>query len=89
MCRVNRAWIVCRDRQHAEVIGQGRAWHVACAQRAQEGAMRDPVCGKEIERMTAAAETQFEGETYLFCSEDCYQEFMQDPREYTEARVEP
>ena len=50
--------------------------------------MRDPVCGKEIERTTAAAETQFEGETYRFCSEDCYQEFMQDPREHTEPRAE-
>ena len=50
--------------------------------------MRDPVCGKELERTTSAAETQFEGRTYVFCSEDCYQEFMQDPREYTEARLE-
>src|SRR5437867_12418570 len=40
------------------------------------GRMKDPVCGKEVEAATAAAETQYEGETYCFCSEDCYQEFF-------------
>ena len=44
--------------------------------------MTDPVCGKDVERWAAAAETQYEGETYCFCSEDCYQEFMLDPSEY-------
>jgi len=44
--------------------------------------MTDPVCGQNVDRRTAAAETQYAGETYCFCSEDCYQEFMLDPGKY-------
>jgi len=50
--------------------------------------LRDPVRGTEVDRRTAAAETQYEGETYCFCSEDCYQEFMLDPEEYVEPQPE-
>ena len=50
--------------------------------------MKDPVCGKEVEAVTAAAETQYASETYCFCSDDCYQEFMLDPEEYTGEQVE-
>ena len=46
--------------------------------------MMDVVCGREVAPDAAAAETQYEGRTYRFCSEDCYQEFMQDPAEYAE-----
>ena len=46
------------------------------------------MCGKDVERRTTAAETQYAGETYCFCSEDCYQEFMLDPAEYVGERAE-
>ena len=49
--------------------------------------MTDPVCGKDVDRRTAAAETQYAGETYRFCSEDCYQEFMLDPAKYVGERT--
>ena len=50
--------------------------------------MKDPVCGMDVEQATAAAETQYEGRTYCFCSEDCYQEFMLDPGEFTGEHAE-
>ena len=49
--------------------------------------MTDPVCGAVVDA-DAAAETQYEGSTYRFCSEACYQAFMLDPEGYTEDRPE-
>ena len=46
---------------------------------------RDPVCGMSVDPMTATASTQVDGQTYYFCSEDCYRTFMADPKSYTKA----
>jgi len=45
---------------------------------------QDLVCGVEIDPEQATARTDFEGRTYYFCSQDCYQEFMQSPEQYAE-----
>jgi YHS domain-containing protein len=50
--------------------------------------MTDPICGKDVDGRTAAAETRYAGETYCFCSEDCYQKFMLDPAKYVGERAE-
>ena len=50
--------------------------------------MKDPVCGRNVEAVTVAAETQYDGKTYRFCSDDCYQEFMLDPAEYAGEQAE-
>jgi P-type Cu+ transporter len=49
---------------------------------------RDPVCRRTVEAATVAAATQYEGKTYCFCSDDCHQEFMLDPTEYTGEQAE-
>lgn len=46
---------------------------------------RDPVCGMTVSPMTATASTQVHGESYYFCSEDCYRTFMADPKSYTKS----
>ena len=33
--------------------------------------MRDPVCNMDVKAETAAAQEQFEGQTYYFCSRGC------------------
>ncbi len=49
------------------------------------GTVRDPVCGMEISPMTAVTSTEYDGTTYHFCSEDCYETFSQNPAQYVNA----
>lgn len=42
----------------------------------------DPVCGMRINQLYAAAQSEFDGQTYYFCLEDCLQKFVRDPRQY-------
>jgi Cu+-exporting ATPase len=51
--------------------------------------VHDPVCGMEIEVSDAPATAKFGGETYYFCSDDCYQEFMDSPEEFVEEGASP
>jgi YHS domain-containing protein len=44
--------------------------------------MRDPVCGMDVDPLTATASEQVDGQTYYFCSEDCYRTFTADPTTY-------
>lgn len=44
--------------------------------------VRDPVCGMEVEKTTAAASIVHDGRTYHFCSEGCRQEFEREPEKY-------
>jgi YHS domain-containing protein len=36
--------------------------------------VQDPVCGMQIEDESAEAKTDYQGETYYFCSEYCYEQ---------------
>ncbi|MFB3918270.1 MAG: YHS domain-containing protein [Terriglobales bacterium] len=42
----------------------------------------DPVCGMELDEKRPAAETEYNGRTYYFCSENCKEEFQDDPESY-------
>ena len=42
----------------------------------------DPVCGMQVDDQNAEAETEFQGKTYYFCSEECKVEFEQEPEQY-------
>ncbi len=42
----------------------------------------DPVCGMKVDPKTAAAEVEYEGKTYYFCSEGCRKSFEEDPERY-------
>lgn len=44
--------------------------------------VRDPVCGMSITPATAVSSTQSGGQTYYFCSEDCYETFVNDPKAF-------
>ena len=43
----------------------------------------DPVCGMTIEETDAVATVEHEGKTYNFCSQDCAEEFTENPEDYT------
>jgi len=42
----------------------------------------DPVCGMTIESENAAAQSQYEGSTFYFCSTACKKEFDANPSQY-------
>ncbi len=45
----------------------------------------DPVCKMEVEPETAAAQAEYQGETYYFCAPGCKVAFEQDPEKYLKA----
>ncbi len=45
-------------------------------------AVKDPVCGMDVETTTAAGRTEHKGQTYYFCSSHCKAKFDIDPEQY-------
>ncbi|HRQ41598.1 MAG TPA: YHS domain-containing protein [Chloroflexota bacterium] len=43
---------------------------------------RDPVCGMEVDKKTAAATSQYKGKTYYFCAPGCKTAFDKNPEKY-------
>ncbi len=43
---------------------------------------KDLVCDAEIDREKSAAKHDYEGKTYHFCSEECRDNFRQNPSSY-------
>ena len=46
---------------------------------------RDPVCDMEVDEQSAAGRSQYQGQTYYFCTESCKNEFDQNPEMYANA----
>src|SRR4051794_2679456 len=46
---------------------------------AHESLLQDPVCGMEVDPVTAAHRFEHDGHEYLFCSERCRAKFEADP----------
>ncbi|MCH8329122.1 MAG: YHS domain-containing protein [Nanoarchaeota archaeon] len=44
--------------------------------------VKDPVCGMEVDKMSAKHMAEFEGEDYYFCSEDCKHKFKGNPEKF-------
>lgn len=42
----------------------------------------DPVCGMEVGPQSAAGSLEYEGVTYYFCSQECLEDFREDPASY-------
>lgn len=45
---------------------------------------KDPVCGMQVDEQKAAGQSQHQGQTYYFCSEDCKTKFDQNPQQYAD-----
>ena len=43
---------------------------------------RDPVCNMEIDEQSAAGRSQYQGQTYYFCTQSCKDEFDENPEQY-------
>jgi YHS domain-containing protein len=47
---------------------------------------KDPVCGMQIDTSDAVGQSDFEGRTYYFCSEDCKTKFDANPAQFASDR---
>jgi len=43
----------------------------------------DPVCGMDVDEKKSSAKTEYDGQTFYFCSSECKREFQEDPESYT------
>ncbi len=48
----------------------------------------DVVCKMEVDPKTAAAKSEYKGETYYFCAPGCKAAFDKDPEKYLKATHE-
>ena len=46
----------------------------------------DPVCNMEVDEQSAAGQSQYQGENYYFCSQDCKEKFDRKPEQYATHR---
>jgi len=46
----------------------------------------DPVCGMEVNPASAEAQSEFGGQTFYFCSQECKQKFAAKPEQYIDER---
>lgn len=46
--------------------------------------VKDPVCGMTINDQDAVATSDYQGQRYYFCSQDCKVEFDEKPEEYAD-----
>lgn len=44
--------------------------------------MKDPVCGMDVTPEKAAGKSEYQGQTYFFCSEHCLKKFRENPRDF-------
>jgi len=44
---------------------------------------RDPVCGMEVDPKRAAATSEYQGQSFVFCSAACKSKFDSKPNQYT------
>jgi len=42
----------------------------------------DPVCGMQVDEKQSAAQSEYQGQTYHFCSQGCKARFDQNPQQY-------
>ena len=45
-------------------------------------AVKDPVCGMDVDAATAAGRTEHNGQTYYFCGSKCKEKFDLNPEQY-------
>lgn len=44
--------------------------------------VKDPVCGMQIDEKKAAGKSEYQGQTYYFCSPGCKKAFDKEPEKY-------
>jgi YHS domain-containing protein len=47
------------------------------------GMAKDPVCGMEVDEKTAPGKSDYQGQTFYFCSIGCKKSFDKEPAKYS------
>jgi YHS domain-containing protein len=47
---------------------------------------KDPVCGMDVVPKTAAGKSEYQGQTYYFCSPGCKKSFDKEPQKYVNSQ---
>ena len=50
---------------------------------------KDPVCGMQMQSEDVASETNYEGKSYYFCSDECRTKWDADPERYAKEMASP
>ncbi len=50
--------------------------------------VKDPVCGMEIDPKTATNKSEYQGQTYYFCSAGCKKDFDKEPQKYVKTQAQ-
>lgn len=50
---------------------------------------KDPVCGMDVDPVTAQHKTEYEGQNYYFCAPGCRRAFESDPQKYLDPSYKP
>ena len=48
--------------------------------------VKDLVCGMDVDPKTAAGKTEYQGQTYYFCSVGCKKAFDKEPQKYVKTQ---
>ena len=43
---------------------------------------QDPVCNMQVNEKDAASRSEYQGQTYFFCSQNCKEKFDRNPQQY-------
>jgi len=49
----------------------------------------DPVCKMKVEPGKSAAQVDYLGQTYYFCSNTCHRKFVSEPKKYSSGTTPP
>lgn len=55
---------------------------LSCMTMTNTAAVKDLVCGMDVDPATAAARSEYQGQTYYFCSDSCKESLDRDPQQY-------
>jgi RND family efflux transporter MFP subunit len=69
---------------------RGASGHIGPMTEATQASTTDPVCGMSIDReksLASGLKETYRGETYVFCSDKCHKQFLQDPAKYLDDRL--
>jgi YHS domain-containing protein len=48
--------------------------------------VKDPVCSMDVDPKTAAGKSEYQGQTYYFCSNGCKKAFDKEPQKYVKTQ---
>jgi YHS domain-containing protein len=51
--------------------------------------VKDPVCGMDVDEVTARQTSNYQGQTYYFCAPGCKKAFEAQPEKYLDPNDKP